>query len=208
MFWKRKDDKNGPKLAGPRDIPDMVKKELTPSMIDPDVIPFLKILNRNREEGGRIVEFRIFDPSEAEAKDAKIVNFNSLNENEDLIIGEGSYDEATKKASVNMRRNIPKYNLLTSDEILQKIESLKTDGDSVMFYTAAGTGSGGPLGRGATIVKLNPANGSKKPKKYGISGVKIVNMQPVSQSEVHIFDSDKSKEVAKWVSEAHKPRFC
>lgn len=209
MFWKRKDnDSKATKLSGPKDVPEIIKKQITPDMIDPATIPFLKILTKGSEKGDKVLDFRLYDPSDAEARALKIVNYTSLDGINDMIIGEGSYDEAAKSAAINIKKKLPKYKLLNYDEILKGIESLAQDKSSVYFYASAGVGAGGPLGRGAIIVKLNPTNGEKKRKKYGVYGSNVINMLPDAQKEVPIFDSDKSKDIAKWVVDAHKPRFC
>jgi hypothetical protein len=209
MFWKRKDnDGKSAKLPGPRVIPEIVKKQITSAMIDPAIMPFLMILTKNNEKNEKSNDFRIFDPSDAEARALKVVNYDSLNGNDELIIADGSYDEQSKTAAVNMKRNIPVFKFFTPAEIQQQIEQLKTPDEQVFFYTAAGGGVGGPLGRGAAVVKLNPTVEGKKRKKYGIHSVKVINMQPVLAKDSLVFDSDKPKEIAKWISEGHKARFC
>jgi hypothetical protein len=107
-----------------------------------------------------------------------------------------------------MKRTIPVFKFFTQAEIQQQLENLKTPDEQVFFFTAAGGGVGGPLGRGAAVVKLNPTDGPKKRKKYGIHSTRVINMQPVLTKDSLAFDSDKPKEIAKWISEGHKPRFC
>ncbi len=50
---------------------------------------------------------------------------------------------------------------------------------------AAGTGSGGPLGRGVAIIKHNSSS-EKKQKKYSVWGASAINMQP-SPNQLKIF---------------------
>jgi hypothetical protein len=207
MFWK-KTISEGPKLTGSRDIPEIVKK--VPEFvqkIEPGTIPFLKAVVKNKETEDRVFYIRVFDPSEAEASAVAVKNYDSLNAYPNLIITDGWYSDATRKVEINIKRAISAIKLLTENEILARIESLKEPGSSVFFYTAAGPCPGGPLGRGCTIIKLNSSNGDKKQKKYSIYSAAIVNMQP-APNESSIWDSDKPKDIAKWVSAAHKPRFC
>jgi hypothetical protein len=207
MFWKKKDDQ-GPKLPGPRDVPEIVKK--VPEFIqkiEPGTIPYLKAVIKSKEQPDKAFDIRIFDPSEAEAGTITVKNYDSLNDNANLIIAEGWYSDATKKAELNVKRSIPALKLLTLNEILVQVEGLKEPGSNVFFYTAAGPSAGGPLGRGCAIVKLNANTEDKKQKKYSIYSAAVINMQP-TPNESRVWDSDKTKDIARWVSEAHKPRFC
>jgi hypothetical protein len=204
MFWKRKDSK----LSGPRDIPEPVKKYIeSAQMVDPSILPFLKTVTKTGDKGEKTFDVFIFDPSDAEAREIKVSNYDSVKQNPDLIIAEGTYDESTKKVQLTPKKAIPKIKLFTPEEIQSQIEGLNNPGSSVFFFVNAGTGAGGPLGRGAAVIKLNPTVDGKKPKKYGIYGTSIVNMQP-TKNETKIWDSDKAGEVAKWVAASHAPRFC
>jgi hypothetical protein len=206
MFFKKKTDEKVSKLPGPRDLPEAVKKTMSANdSIDPDSIQFLKAVVKYGEDGSKVCDIRIFDPSDAEARNIRVKDYNTLTENPDMIICEGKYDETDRKAEITIKKEIPKIKLLTSQEILEQIEALKEPGSSIFFYMSAGPAAGGPLGRGSAIVKLN-ANGDKKGKKYSIYGANIINMKPDKEG-VKIFDSDKSKDVAKWITESQKPRF-
>ncbi|MDD5703227.1 MAG: hypothetical protein PHU23_14415 [Dehalococcoidales bacterium] len=204
MFWKKKDGQAS-RLPGPKDIPEPLKKQLAVNQdIDPDAIPFLKAAMRYGE--GRSCDIRIYDPSEAEARNIKVKDYDSLTEIPEMIICEGEYDESTKKAEITSRKSMPRAKLLTMDEILRQIEGMKEPGSSLFFYMAAGPGAGGPLGRGASIIKLNPTNGEKRQKKYSIYGASVIDGKPIGEG-LKIFDSDKGKDIAKWLAEAQKPRF-
>jgi hypothetical protein len=91
------------------------------------------------------------------------------------------------------------------EEVLAQVEGLKEPGSSVFFSMSAGPAAGGPFGRGASIVKYNGA-GDKKQKKYTIYGANVIDMKPDKEG-LKIFDSDKAKDVAKWIAESQKPRF-
>jgi len=209
MFWKRNKDAQGAKQSGPRDIPESVKKYLVANkMVDAETIPFLKAVIKNKENSDKAFDIRVFDPADADAREFKVQNYDSLSANQALVIAEGWYDDSAKNVELNSLRIIPKIKLFTYDEILKQIEGLKDPGSSVFIYTNAGTGVGGPLGRGAAVIKINkPDADGKKIKKYGIFGVCVVDGKP-TQREDKIFDSDKAAEIAKWVSESHKARFC
>ncbi len=209
MFFKRSNDKNKTeKLPAPKNIPDIVTKYLVAEKkISADILPFLKLVSKARSNEDKAVDIRIFDPSDAEARQVIVKNFNDLNEKPAMIIGEGWMDETTKKVEVAVNAKIETPRLFSMDEILRQIESLQTPGSSVFFFLAAGPGAGGPLGRGAAIVRLNGASENKKTKKYSISTTNIINSLPVKE-ESQLFDTDKAKDAAKWVADGHKPRFC
>jgi hypothetical protein len=200
MFWKKKDAAGGSKLPGPKDLAEPVKKFLlSHKEIDAASVPFLKYVAKN-------LDIRIFDPSDAEANKVSVKDYTSLDNNPALIVADGQYDDAAKKATLTIKKSLPSVKLLNLDEILQQIEGLKEPGASAFFYMSAGPAAGGPLGRGCSIVQVNPQNGEKKMKKYTIYGASCVDMKPV-KDQLKIFDSDKSKDVAKWLVEAQKPRF-
>jgi hypothetical protein len=209
MFWKKSDqDQKGTKLSGPKDIPEFAKKQIVATkMIDADLLPFLKEVVKHREDNARIADVIIFDPEEAEAYELQKQNYETVKAVPDLIVAEGWLNESEKKAELSLKKSyqIPKY--FSEQEILQQIEELKDPGSSIFFYSNAGPSAGGPLGRGCSVIKLNPNADGKKIKKYSVYGANVVNMKP-TQKEMKVFDSDKPKEVAQWVAKMHKPRFC
>ena len=209
MFWKRGGtEQKEAKLSAPKDINETVKKYIASvQMIDSGMLPFLKQVVKISEKGDKVSDIYIFDPLDAEARGIKVQNYDTVKANPDLIIAEGWFNEAEKKSELTHKKAIPKIKFFTDDEILQQIEGLKEPDSSVFFYVNAGTGVGGPLGRGAAVIRLNARSEGKKTKKYSIFGANIVDMQP-TKSVSKIYDSDKAKEIAKWVSNSHKPRFC
>jgi hypothetical protein len=204
MFW----NKNKDKLAGPKDIPDAVKKKIeSTQMIDSTILPFLKMVMKNNEKNQNVKDILIYDPGEAEAREIKVQNYDTIKAIPSMIIAEGTLDESSKSAEITNKRTIPKVKFFTDQEILQQIEGLKDPGSSVFFFVNAGTGAGGPLGRGCAVVRVNNSSDGKKVKKYAIYGSSVIDMQP-AKNESKIFDSDKASEVAKWISSSHKARFC
>lgn len=133
-------------------------------------------------------------------------DYTTLDQHPDLIIYEGTFDETSKfvkleeKKSVNY--NVPIY---TEKEIREKIESLKVPGDMIFFYMARGQGHGGPLGMGAAVIELNPNYPGKGEKKYIIYSADVVDMKPLGRGKM-LFDSDKPKDIARWVANGHHKR--
>jgi hypothetical protein len=207
MFWKNKGkEQKGSKLSGPKDMPQFVKIYLESNkVVDKGTIPFLKSVTKNSEKGSGIFDIRLFDPADAEARHINVLNYDTLTEKPELTIAEGWFEEATKKVEIVLKKTNLPIKFFTYDEIKRQIEELKQPGSSVFFYTNAGTGIGGPLGKGAALIKLNVPVEGKKTKKYVVYGVNVIDMQPV-QDGSKIFDSDKAQDIAKWLSEMHKPR--
>jgi len=209
MFWKRNQKgQEEHKLSGPRAIPRPVEKYLAANPIfDPGIVPFLMSVIKKAENQANVNDIFIFDPSDAEARKIKVENYNTLLNNPEIVLAEGWYDESSQKVELTPKKNLSKINLFTYEEILHQIEGLKEPGSSVFFFTNAGAGAGGPLGRGAALVRVNSPAEGKKVKKYAIYGVDIIDMLP-GKNESKIFDSDKPVEIAKWIFTSHKARFC
>jgi hypothetical protein len=205
MFWKK--NKDG-KLAGPKEVPEIVRKKVeSTQMIDPGMLPFLKVVMKVNEKNPKVTDFLLFDPGDAEAKEVKIQNMDTFASFPDLIIAEGLFNESEKTVELVSKKAQTRIKFFAEEEILNQIEGLKDPGSSVFFYVNAGTGSGGPLGRGCAIVRVNASSDGKKSKKYAVYGASVVDLKP-TKNESKIFDSDKAKEVAKWVASSHKARFC
>jgi hypothetical protein len=195
------------KLPGPRQIPGLVGKHLTAEYkMDAELVRILKAVVRKRPHAEVAFDCRIFDQSEAEAKEVQIKDYTSLDGNPDLILYEGWFDEETKRVEMAEKRKISfDVSLFTETEILQKIEALSEPASTVFFYQAAGPALGGPLGRGAAVVQLNPNYPGKKGKKYVIYTTNVVGMEPSAKCN-KLYESDKTKEIAKWVAQGHYKR--
>ena len=61
------------------------------------------------------------------------------------------------------------------------------------------------MGRGCAVVELTPPVAGKKVKKYTIYTADVVDNQPVNKGS-KVFDSDKAKNVAVWIKNAHHER--
>ena len=93
--------------------------------------------------------------------------------------------------------------IFTKEEIQQKIEGLSEPGISIFFYLAGSPATGGPLGRGAAVVELNPNYPGKKQKKYILSTVNVEGMELEGKGQKFL-ESDKAKDIARWISERHQ----
>jgi hypothetical protein len=198
------------KLPGPRETPMMVQKYLVDNMhFDADMAHVLKAVIRRKNgtvQKSKSFDIRIFDEEDALANKVDIKDYLVLSEYPNLIIFEGSYDESNGQVVLEERNRLSQETtIFTHDEILQKIESLNEPGSSVFFFMARGPACGGPLGRGVAIVQRTASADGKKVKKYTIFTADVVNMKPVAKVN-RLFDSDKARDVAKWVKEAHHKR--
>jgi len=206
MFWNKKSAKDEGKLSGPREIPGPVQAHLVAEKkMDPDLVKLLKAveLKGASEDTPNI---RIFDNSEATARKVQVKDYTSLDEAPGLVIYEGWFEGGSKQVKLEEKNkfdwNTP---ILTKEEIQQRIEGLKSKGETVFFYAARGGKSGGPLGMGAYVIEFNPDYPGKKEKKYNIYTTDVINMQPVGKGD-KIFQLDESKKVAQWVKDAHHKR--
>jgi hypothetical protein len=207
MFWDKKSAKEEEKLRGPGMIPGFVQKHLVAERkMDPDLVKLLKALVRKGAIGETAFNIRVFDESEALAKKVQVKDYTSLDEYPDLIIYEGHFDEGSKQVKLDEKKKINwDTSIFTQAEIQQKIEGLSEPGSTVFFYTARGGKHGGPLGMGAAVIELNPNYPGKKQKKYTIYTADVIDMQPVGKGD-KIFDSDKPKDIARWMKDAHHKR--
>ena len=92
--------------------------------------------------------------------------------------------------------------IYAEEGIQQKVEALSEPGSTVFFYLAGSPREGGPLGRGAAVIELNPNYPGKKQKKYILYIADVAGMQPIGKG-TKVFDSDKPKEIASWIKERH-----
>ena len=207
MFWGKKSVKEEGKLAGPQALPDLIQKNLASEwkMLS-DLVRFLKALLRKNPGGEKGFHVRIFDESEAKAKRVEVKDYTSLDEHPDLIIYEGQFEEGARQVNLEEKKKVTwAIPILTQEEIQKKIEALSEPGSTVFFYMASGSGAGGPLGMGASVIELNPSYPGKKQKKYIVYSANVIDMQPVGKGE-KLFDMDKPKDIASWVKERHHKR--
>jgi hypothetical protein len=210
MFWGKKsakEEEKKEKLSGPKEIPGPVRNYLVAERkMDPDLVNLLKAVVRKSATGETAFNIRVFDESEAIAKKVQVKDYTSLDECPDLIIYEGWFDEGAKQVKLEEKKKVNwDTTIFTQAEIQQKIEALKEPGNTVFFYTARGGQHGGPLGMGAAVIELNPNYPGKKQKKYIVYTADVIDMQPVGKGQ-KLFDSDKPKNIARWIKDAHHKR--
>jgi len=206
MFWGKKSAKEEGKLSGLKEIPELVQKYLVAEKkMAPDLVKLLRGVERKSTNGAGL-NIRVFDHSEAIAKKVDIKDYTSLDTSPDLILYEGFFDEGAKQVKLEEKTKVNwETPIFTQDQIQQKIESLKEPGNEVFFYTARGGKHGGPLGMGAAVIELNPNFPGQKQKKYNVYTVDVIDMKPVNKGEKG-FDSDKPKDIARWVKNIHDKR--
>ncbi len=191
------------KLPGPRPIPELVGKYLINEMHkDSDWVWRLMAVTRSRA-GEKAQDIRVFAGHEAAAKNIKIKDYTSLDKSPELLLYEGWFDKDAKKVALVEKRVIPKVDILTEAQIRQKIEEMTEPGSKVFFFLSASPASGGPLGRGAAVVELNPKYPGKGQKKYVLSAVSVEGTEPTAKG-FKMFDSDKPKDIARWIKERHQ----
>jgi hypothetical protein len=206
MFSSKKSVKEKEKLPRPQTIPGPVQKSLVAEWkLSADLVPLLKAVLHRSAIGETVFDIRIFDEDETLARKVKVNDYTSLDEHPELTLYEGWFDEASKKVELHEKKKINwDVPFFTEAEIQQKIEALSEPGSTVFFFQARGPAHGGPLGMGAAVIELNPGFPEKKGKKYIIYSADVVDMQPVGKGQ-KLFDSNKPKEIAKWVKESlHK----
>jgi hypothetical protein len=207
MFWGKKSPKEKERVSGPREIPEVVQHYLvTEKHMGADLAKLLKVVLCKSTTGDTGFHIRVFDDSEAIAKKVQVKDYSSLDESPDLILYEGWLTEGGKQVTLEEKNKVNWNTLIfTQEEILHKIEALKESGATVFFYMGRGSSHGGPLGMGAAVIELNPSYPAKKEKKYNAYRTDVINMQPVDKGR-KVFDSDKPKEIARWVKDGHHKR--
>jgi len=208
MFWGKKSEKGEEKrVLGPKEIPGLVQNYLVAERkMDAGLVKLLKSVVDKSATEGKGYNIRIFDESEALAKKIQVKDYTSLDEHPDLIIYEGWLDEGEKQVKLEEKK-VMSFDtpIFTEDEIRQKIEALVEPGSSVFFYVDHGSAYGGPLGKGATVIELNPNYPGKKQKKYNVYVADVIDMQPADKGN-KLFDVNEPKRVASWVKRNHNKR--
>jgi len=206
MFWGKKSTKEEDKLSGLKEIPELVQKYLAAEKkMPPDLVKLLRAVERKSPNGAGF-NIRVFDHSEAIAKKVEVKDYLSLDERPGLVLYEGWFDEGAKQVKLEEKTKVNWDSpIFAQDQIQQKIESLKEPGNTVFFYTARGGKHGGPLGMGAAVIELNPNFPGQKQKKYNVYTVDVIDMQPANKGEKS-FDSDKPKDIARWIKNIHDER--
>jgi len=226
MFWKKKTATEEPskpkaeKLPGPRSIEELVGRQLVMNLKkDPDWVWQLRSVVRRTSGGAHRFDFRVFDAAQVAAKKrVKVKDYTSFDNYPELILYQGWFDKVsmevhfeekkqmavpvTVASTVAAPSGVIPVQIFTEKEIWQRITGLSEPGSTVFFYLAGSPASGGPLGRGAAVVELNPNYPGKKQKRYNLYASDVDGGQPVGKRQKW-FQSDSSKEMAKFVKERH-----
>jgi hypothetical protein len=205
MFWKKKESGDGVIEKGPQNVPGIVQQYLIKEKkVEPDFAPLFKAVTRSNGNGA--ISIRIYDESDAAARKLIVKNYSELNNHPDLVLFEGSFDEKAKTVALEEKNqfnwNTPIY---TEDQLRQKIEGLTQPGSMAFFYQTRGANNGGPLGKGASVIELNPQYPGKGQKKYNVYCVDVVGLQPAEKG-AKLWAADKPKEIAQWVKQGHEKR--
>ncbi len=207
MFWGKKSSTREEGVSGPREVPEVVQHYLvTEKQMGADLAKLLKVVMRRNAMEDRGFDIRVFDDSEATAKEVQVKDYSFLDEFPDLILYEGWFSKEGRQVKLEEKTQV-NWNtpIFTQEEIMHKIEALKEPGATVFFYMGRGSSHGGPLGMGAAVIELNPSYPAKKEKKYNAYRADVIKMQPVGKGR-KVFDSDKPKEIARWVKDGHHKR--
>jgi hypothetical protein len=108
-FWQKRGNQDAPKnkivkLPKPKELPDQVGIYLVTQLHeDPDWVWNLRYVSRPKEEEKHILEFKIFNPLEANQKGCSITDYYSLDIYPDLTIFSGFFDKKSGTVSISKR---------------------------------------------------------------------------------------------------------
>lgn len=200
------------KLPGPANIDEVVGRYLvTQKNKDPDWVWHLKsVICPDSGKGRKAFDIRIYEESRIAREKIKVRDWTTFDQHPELLVFEGWFDKDTKKVELEEKTGkaepvMPASGetyIFTEDEIWRRIISLEP-GKSAMFYLSGSSVLGGPLGRGAAIIELNPDYPGQKQKRYIVYVTNVDAMEPVGEKQ-KFFETDRSKEIATWIKERHK----
>jgi len=211
MFWKKQQTTTAApagtaaveKLPRPKNLPGFVAKYLGERHgVESNRLWRLKALVRPSAKGGKAFDVRIFDEAEAASNRINVKDYTSLDQHPELLLFDGWFDEGPKEVALEAKRKVVKVQIYKEKEILSQIEALTEPGSNFLFYLAGSPASGGPLGRGAAIVELNPNYPKHGEKKYVLYITNIEGTEPVGKRQKFL-DSDKAKQLVNWIKERH-----
>jgi len=191
------------KLPGPKGVPSLVGKYLIEKKErEPNWVWRLVAVERKSAKGEQAFDIRLFSGPEAVEKRIKVKDYTSLDAHPELIHYEGWYNKESKQVELEEKRVALKVTIFSQAEIRKKIEELSEPGSTVFFYLTASPASGGPLGRGAALVELNPKYPGPKQKKYCVYAVNVEGTE-LSSKRMKFFDSDNAKSISSYIKERH-----
>ncbi|MBU1341515.1 MAG: hypothetical protein KKE44_03810 [Proteobacteria bacterium] len=95
-FWNKQDQgkEKGVKLPKPKDLTSGVGKHLVTKLgYSSDWVWSLKSVAKEKKDQKGIFDFRAYDPATAKMKNVTVLNYTSLDANQELILFEGWYDK-------------------------------------------------------------------------------------------------------------------
>lgn len=194
------------KLSGPERIPEPVAKYLIEQKrLDSEWVSHLKAVLHRNAKGNQAYDVRLFDEEEARTKNAPVKDYTSLDGHPEVTLYEGWFDKGSTQVDLKDGPGLVVKEdtvVFTKPEIWMKVALLTEPGRTVFFFLAGSPSEGGPLGRGAAVIELNPNYPGPKQKKYNIYTSNVVDNHPVGEWK-KAFDTDKSKDIAAWVKDRH-----
>ena len=113
-FWEKKVGSEATanakeeKLPGPKEMPSIVGRHLVVTLgNDPDWVWKLKTVMRHRPEGKQAYDIRVYSDNEAMLKKVSVKNYNSLEDNGDLILFEGWFDKKSMEVHGDPKTRSP-----------------------------------------------------------------------------------------------------
>jgi hypothetical protein len=212
MFGIKKS--NAPQEAKPRSvkdpgkIADQVRMYLVNELKrDASQTWKLTVLSQQHSEDKDVFHFRVYSEARAEAKKVKVQDYTSLDAHPALVDHQGTFHKKTLQIqfddfSADEESGAQHAKIYNKQEIQQKIEGLTEPGSNTFFYLGGSPANGGPLGRGAAVIELNPNYPGKKQQKF-IVYVADVDGIEVNGNKIFMFQSDKASDLASWIKERH-----
>jgi len=104
-FWeKATDDKAGPKLPKPRELPSGVGRYLVVNLKhDPDWVWALRSVSRPLDGSKSRFEVRVYDDVLSREAGVVVKNYLTLDDHPELILFDGVYDKTTWKVEIAER---------------------------------------------------------------------------------------------------------
>lgn len=100
-FWKREENGLLAKLPKPKELPEFLGRCLVvEKKMDPDLVWSLKCALQPHVDSKTHFDFRIFNPSLVQQMGVRIDNFESLDNQPELILYQGWFDKSSNKIEI------------------------------------------------------------------------------------------------------------
>lgn len=99
MFWRKKEAAGSAflqaeKLSSPKHIEELVGRHLVVALKkDPDWVWQLQNVLRQRTEGKRMFDFRVFDKTQVQQRKVEVTNWATFDQYPELILYQGWFDK-------------------------------------------------------------------------------------------------------------------